>query len=85
MNILSQILNILSQYGFSPNISPALQIHREIEALKHAFAVRMSLGDPDFINLENVLADMLSPKFAAELKKTIYDNTTFNSSHYGGR
>nr|GMC98872.1 gamma-glutamyltranspeptidase 1-like [Ipomoea batatas] len=82
---ITLILNILSQYGFSPNISPALQIHREIEALKHAFAVRMSLGDPDFVDLKNVLADMLSPKFAAELKKTIYDNTTFNASHYGGR
>ncbi|XP_019197910.1 PREDICTED: gamma-glutamyltranspeptidase 1-like [Ipomoea nil] len=82
---ITLILNILSQYGFSPNISPALQIHREIEALKHAFALRMSLGDPDFVDLKNVLAHMLSPKFAAELKKTIFDNTTFNSSHYGGR
>ena len=36
----------------------------------------MNLGDPDFVNVTEVLSDMMSPKFAAELKKTIYDNTT---------
>ncbi|KAK9272787.1 hypothetical protein L1049_003164 [Liquidambar formosana] len=79
------ILNILAQYGVPLGVSGPLGIHREIEALKHAFAVRMNLGDPDFFNISKVLAEMLSPKFALELKKTIYDNMTFNSSHYGGR
>lgn len=82
-----QILNILARYGFprSDSKSEALAVHREIEALKHAFAVRMNLGDPDFVNVTEVLSDMLSPKFAAELQKTIYDNMTFGPSHYGGR
>ncbi|KAF3440194.1 hypothetical protein FNV43_RR18475 [Rhamnella rubrinervis] len=57
----------------------------EIEALKHAFAVKMNLGDPDFVDVSKVLSDMLSPKFAKELKKTIYDNMTFDPGHYGGR
>ncbi|KAL8110712.1 hypothetical protein AgCh_026451 [Apium graveolens] len=78
------ILNILAQYG-AQGLSGSLGIHREIEALKHAFAVRMNLGDPDFVNVKNVVADMLSPKFAKELKKTIYDNMTFSPSHYGGK
>ena len=80
----SQILNILAQYG-AQGLAGSLGIHRNIEALKHAFAVRMNLGDPDFVNVKNVVADMLSPKFAKELKKTIYDNMTFSPRHYGGK
>ena len=78
-------MNILAQYGAPSGISGPLGIHREIEALKHAFAVRMNLGDPDFINVTEVVSDMLSPKFADTLKKTIYDNMTFDPRYYGGR
>lgn len=79
------MLNILSQYGLPLRLSGSLGIHRQVEALKHAFAVRMNLGDPDFVNVSKVVADMLSPKFAKELKKKIYDNMTFGISYYGGR
>lgn len=81
----SQMLNILSHYGFPSGVSGALGAHREIEALKHTFAVRMNLGDPDFVNVSEVLSDMLSPKFAKELRKTINDNKTFGPAHYGGK
>lgn len=79
------MLNILAQYGLPFGNSSDLRIHRQIEALKHAFALRMNLGDPDFVNDSEVVADLLSPKFARELKKTIFDNMTFDPSHYGGR
>nr|AFK35153.1 unknown [Lotus japonicus] len=79
------LLNILAQYDLPSGISGALGYHREIEALKHVFAVRMNLGDPDFVNVTGVLSDMLSPKFASELKKDINDSKTFNASHYGGK
>jgi gamma-glutamyltranspeptidase/glutathione hydrolase/leukotriene-C4 hydrolase len=48
-------------------------------------AVKMNLGDPDFVDVSEVVSDMLSPKFASELKRTIFDNTTFSPKHYGGR
>jgi len=79
------ILNILAQYGFPLGVSGSLGIHRDIEALKHAFAVRMALDDPNFVSVKKVVSDILSPKFAAELKKTIFDNMTFGPNHYGGR
>lgn len=80
------ILNILSLYGFPEGVSGSLGVHRLIEALKHAFAVRMNLGDPDFVNsVPNVVADMLSPKFAAQLKSTINDNKTFDPNYYGAK
>ena len=85
LHVPPQILNILAQYGSSLNVSTPLMTHRLIEALKHAFAVRMNLGDPEFANIKSVLNDMLSTEFAKELQKTIYDNMTFTPPHYGGR
>ncbi|XP_062149020.1 glutathione hydrolase 1 isoform X2 [Alnus glutinosa] len=79
------MLNILAQYAIPSGVSGPLGVHREIEALKHVFAVRMNLGDPDYVDVSKVLSDMLSHKFAKELKKTIYDNMTFDPGHYGGR
>lgn len=79
------VLNILAQYADLSGVSDSLFVHREIEALKHAFAVRMNLGDPDFVNVTEVLSDTLSLKFAKELKNTIYDNMTFPPKHYGGK
>ncbi|KAM0936399.1 putative gamma-glutamyltransferase, Glutathione gamma-glutamate hydrolase [Dioscorea sansibarensis] len=79
------ILNILAQYGIPSGVSGSLGLHRLIESLKHAFAVRMKLGDPAFVNVTQVVSDMLSPKFAADLKKTILDNMTFGPDHYGGK
>ncbi|KAM4127921.1 hypothetical protein ACJW30_02G126400 [Castanea mollissima] len=74
-----------AQYVIPSGVSGPLGLHREIDALKHVFAVRMNLGDPDFVHVSKVLSDMLSPKFAKELKKQIFDNMTFDPSHYGGR
>lgn len=79
------VLNILEQYGVPAGFAGSLGIHRLIESLKHYMAVKMNLGDPDFVNNSEVVSDMMSPKFAAELKKTIYDNMTFAPKHYGGR
>ncbi|KAJ8504491.1 hypothetical protein OPV22_005377 [Ensete ventricosum] len=79
------ILNILAQYGIPSGVSGSLGLHRFIESLKHMFAVRMNLGDPDFYNVTAVLSDMLSPKFAEDLKKTINDNKTFPPNYYEGR
>ncbi|KAL0912485.1 hypothetical protein M5K25_018458 [Dendrobium thyrsiflorum] len=82
---MTLILNILAEYGIPSGVSGSVGLHRLIESLKHMFAVRMNLGDPDFVNVTEVLSDMLSPKFAHELKKTILDNMTFTPDHYGGK
>lgn len=79
------MLNILSNYKLPEDINGSLGVHRELEALKHAFAVRVNLGDPDFVNVRDVLADMVSHKFARALFKTIHDNNTLDPKMYGGR
>ncbi|KAL5572510.1 hypothetical protein UlMin_022107 [Ulmus minor] len=79
---LSLVLNILNSYG-SPNAAKGnLGLHRLIEALKHMFAVRMNLGDPDFVNVSRYITDMLSPDFAKRIRRRIFDNTTFPPDYY---
>ncbi|KAJ4715629.1 Gamma-glutamyltranspeptidase [Melia azedarach] len=79
------MLNILAQYKHRSDLFGSLGMHRKIEALKHGFAVRMNLGDPEFVNVSAVLSDMLSPSFAKILQKTINDTATFGPSYYGDR
>lgn len=47
-------------------------MHRLVEAMKHAYAARMSLGDPgkngEFLDLATLLADLRSPEYAASLR-----------------
>lgn len=86
MFLVLQVLNILAQYGFPSGVLGPLGVHRLVEALKHAFAVRMNIGDPDFVaNVTEVVSDMLSPKFAQQLKEKINDDKTFAPKYYGGK
>ncbi|KAK6125760.1 hypothetical protein DH2020_040500 [Rehmannia glutinosa] len=78
------ILKILDQYGLPKGASGALGLHRTIEALKYALAIRMELGDPDFVDIKKTITSMLSTSYAAKLKNSINDNRTFDSPHYGG-
>ncbi|MBA0559725.1 hypothetical protein Golob_016674, partial [Gossypium lobatum] len=78
-------LNILTQYAVPSGLLGSLGIHRLIESLKHAFAARMNLGDPEFVDVSKFVTDMISLEFAKKLKSTIYDNMTFGPNHYGGR
>ncbi|OVA12499.1 Gamma-glutamyltranspeptidase [Macleaya cordata] len=79
---LSLVLNILNSYGSFESAKGPLGLHRLIEALKHMFAIRMNLGDPEFVNATKYESDMLSPSFAAQLQRKIFDNTTFPPDYY---
>lgn len=79
---ISLVLNILDSYASSNAAKGTLGLHRLIEALKHMFAVRMNLGDPDFVNISKTVSDMLSPSFAKKIQQRIFDNTTFPSEYY---
>ncbi|KAL6519156.1 Gamma-glutamyltranspeptidase 3 [Orobanche gracilis] len=77
-----QVLNVLDSYGNPDAIKGPLGLHRLIETLKHMFAIRMNLGDPDFVNINRTVSDMLSPLFAKSVREKIYDNTTFPPEYY---
>uniref|UniRef100_A0A0C9QUN3 Glutathione hydrolase n=1 Tax=Wollemia nobilis TaxID=56998 RepID=A0A0C9QUN3_9CONI len=76
------LLNILASYGKPDVVKDIVGLHRTIEALKHMFAERMNLGDPNYVNITDVMSDMLSSKFAEKIRNRIYDNTTFPSEYY---
>ncbi|CAA0814302.1 Gamma-glutamyltranspeptidase 3 [Striga hermonthica] len=79
---LSLVLNVLQSYGNQDAVKGPLGLHRLIEALKHMFALRMDLGDPDFVNVTKTVSNMLSPSFARSIREKILDNTTFPPEYY---
>lgn len=79
---IALVLNILNAFENTDYGKGALGLHRLIEALKHMFALRMNLGDPDFVDISQTTSQMLSPAFAKKIKQRIFDNTTFPSGYY---
>ena len=81
-----QALSIIGGYE-SPlvGVDASLRAHRLAEALKHAFASRMALGDPAYApNVTAVLADMSDADFNAALRAQTSDAAVLNLTQYGG-
>ncbi|KAE8688437.1 Gamma-glutamyltranspeptidase 3 [Hibiscus syriacus] len=72
----------VDSYGSANAAKGDLGLHRLIEALKHMFAERMNLGDPDFINVTEYVSEMLSISYAKQIQEKIVDDTTFPASYY---
>jgi gamma-glutamyltranspeptidase len=58
-----------------------------VEALRHAFAIRMSLSDPGFYANKTMSAvhDLVSGSYMEVLRKSTRDNDTLPLSMYGGK
>ncbi|KOB65899.1 putative gamma glutamyl transpeptidase [Operophtera brumata] len=83
--VLISILSILSGYRFnSSSIASTedkiLSYHRIIEAFKYSYALRSKLGDADFLNLDEIIANVTSPEYGEEIRLKIDDNKTSNDS-----
>lgn len=63
-----------------------LSQHRTVEALKHAYAIRMSLSDPAFFSnvTEAAVEDMMTGPYMEELRKMTLDDDVLSMSKYGG-
>lgn len=87
--LLAYILKILDGYGFTrQNIdginNTVLTYHRMIEAFKHAYARRTELGDTDFVDIQTLISNLLSPEYAEHTRMLIDDTkTNQNPMHYG--
>ncbi|XP_013164955.1 PREDICTED: gamma-glutamyltranspeptidase 1-like isoform X1 [Papilio xuthus] len=83
--ILVNILNILSGYNFTHNSintteDKILTYHRIIEAFKHAYGTRTKLGDADFLDLRDLIQNVTSPSYGAEIRARINDSSTSNDT-----
>ncbi|XP_013788464.2 gamma-glutamyltranspeptidase 1-like [Limulus polyphemus] len=93
--LLSYMINTLDEYGFnetsfSTNNKKVQNYHRMIEAFKYAYAKRTELEDPgvdasssQYERISKLVQELASKEFAKETKNNIYDNQTFDPSHYG--
>ena len=79
---MKQVMNIFDSYGSADAAKGDLGLHRLIEALKHMFAERMNLGDPDFVDITKYISEMLSISYANKIQEKILDNTTFPAEYY---
>ncbi|KAJ8044888.1 Glutathione hydrolase 1 proenzyme [Holothuria leucospilota] len=85
--VLYLILNILKGYSLTPDSvsnteKSALTYHRMIEAFKFAYAKRSALGDEDFIDIKELVDQMISQEYADKLRAKISDNVTYTYEHY---
>eukprot|EP00538_Stauroneis_constricta_P004311 CAMPEP_0119557426 /NCGR_PEP_ID=MMETSP1352-20130426/9095_1 /TAXON_ID=265584 /ORGANISM="Stauroneis constricta, Strain CCMP1120" /LENGTH=788 /DNA_ID=CAMNT_0007604529 /DNA_START=65 /DNA_END=2431 /DNA_ORIENTATION=+ len=66
-----------------------LSVHRMVEALRHAFSIRMSLSDPSYnkdgLNTTTrAVGDLVDDTYMEDLRKATKDDTTLPLSQYGG-
>ncbi len=55
LNVLKDFDDLVEEFDTPENLNRTiLTYHRIVEAFKHGFALRAQLGDPDFVDVENV-------------------------------
>lgn len=86
-------LRFLNGYALPlASLADTLSVHRMVEALKHVFAIRMSLADPAFpvidgsfnATVQEAVDALVQGPYMEELRQSTLDSTTQNLSHYGG-
>nr|XP_055048133.1 glutathione hydrolase 1 proenzyme-like [Misgurnus anguillicaudatus] len=86
--VLAMMIKILNGYNISSSSlrtteSMILTYHRIIEAFRFAYARKGKLGDPRHVNVTNLIQEMISDKFADNIRRKIDDTTTKSESYYG--
>lgn len=83
--LIPAVINILKKYHFNAssfdsenNVNETiLTHHRIVEAFKHVFALRSLLGDPDFVNVKEIMSQILTTKYSSHVNLQIDDAKSF--------
>ncbi|KAK2183993.1 hypothetical protein NP493_287g01030 [Ridgeia piscesae] len=83
------MLNVLKGYHWSNDTLATLSgrvltFHRIAETFKFAYARRSQLGDEDFVDISQLLANLTNDVYATNIRKLITDAKTQKLSYYGG-
>uniref|UniRef100_A0AAG5DAN6 Gamma-glutamyltransferase n=1 Tax=Anopheles atroparvus TaxID=41427 RepID=A0AAG5DAN6_ANOAO len=81
--LLAFIMNILKGYRFNPSDvasvdSTVRTLHRIVEAFKFAYGKRTEIGDPRFVDVRDLTANLTSAAYAETVRKRIEDERTRN-------
>ncbi|KAL9557986.1 hypothetical protein MBANPS3_001133 [Mucor bainieri] len=79
---LLSVLNIVEPYLFNVTGPTPLNIHRFVEAIKYGFAFRTEIGDPDFLDNEKRIEEIISKEWADQVRKNMTDDKTHDYSYY---
>lgn len=85
-------LRFLTEYTEQLAAFADLSMYRMVEAMKHAFAIRMSMGDPAFplgnnvtnATTQDAVDALVRGPYMGELRLASSDNSILNMSQYGG-
>ncbi|XP_038058647.1 glutathione hydrolase 1 proenzyme-like isoform X1 [Patiria miniata] len=87
--VYSLMMNILDGYDIGPDSiatteAEILATHRMVESFKFAYAGRSFLGDEDYVDVKEVVANMTSQSYADSLRAAISDDSSHDPSYYAG-
>lgn len=84
-HIVGFIMQILRGYSESGLVArEALTVHRTVEAFKFAFAKRMDLCDPQFCDIDELMANLTSMQWGETIRRQIDESGTHaDGKHYG--
>lgn len=72
--MLLSVLNLIERFQMKVDGLTGLNMHRLVEAFKFGFAFRTEFGDPDFIQNEERIEEIITKDFAAEVRQKINVN-----------
>ena len=85
-HVLIEALNILNGFNFNAHGEKPEEMskraHLIVETMKFAYASRMKLGDPSFVDVKNILKKLQDPKWADEMRQKISMKSTHSPNYY---
>ena len=70
---LLSVLNIIEPYFFNETGPTGLNLHRFVEALKYGFSFRTEIGDPEFLDNNERMEEIISKEWASIVRRNISD------------